>query len=1174
MRWAATAATPALFAWMAFADAAPPQGTDILFREFSGTPDVAATDGEAVFRDDEGIYCWWESPEIRPGYFEVIARARTTAGKGALHFTLTDAGDDSRVRYSVSLVQRGVVTSGAYEEIDCGTFYWDGSYRPRLSDWSSPALMLDWVKLRQVAAGDVRDPLPGVEKQYDAPRFASPPEIDGDLSEWVRVPWIHLGEESARSAAYGGSSDLSAAAGFAWSTTHLYFACDVTDDSFATLDDLRALSTLWQYDGVQLAFDAAGDAKGPGYDDNDYEYGFGHTAGGPKAYRWVAGNSLPVGDVPTIDVAVVRDGSTRSTRYEVAIPFKETVPFSPDRPRCGMTWIVNDRDGSAGARAWLEWTPGVASAKDPGVFGTLRLIDAPPAATDVSAIVIVERDLSDRSNAAAEVCIRSPVPLGDGVLRWEIRRMDGAAAAPLVGGETAVTNANMKVSLPVDIPLGALGQGRFVMVADWRGGGDVAASARAMFARFAVEDLMVRLASVRERVTAGMQRVTRIRERGGHGHYPQATLSAVDEFARYTEDDAAKAKYERAQGTLGDLEQLLDEAEREIARIEGDPGADIAVPSLPRARVSARDGTFHCDGEPVLLFGFCGWWEVWAGWDRLAGAGLNHLQDSIIAPGFLFPGGGEQASAQAMDALGWAYERGDPAGICYSRMLASDQVPREFFDHHPGAAGGGWYGMCTLHPAARSFQNRYLTTIAATAGTHPSAGVYILYGENVHRFTDHPLEVAAFAEYLEDEYRTLDALNTAWGTQFRDWEGIGTAHEVASPVTWHDRGRFNHRQFASWSQWLQEQVRLTDPDALCTGYPSLLSWDDSSDFSSGIDMEALCRIFRVNGFDTASLDYGGKRWAMTSITGFAMPHDLVKAFNPKNPNFDPELHLVNVNIPYPDEYIRAAMFQGCFHGMSAANLWVFQRNEGIDSMLVFQPRVMASYFRIGLDLRRLTRAVIAFQQAPSEVAILYAMTSIAFNPDHLPALRAAYEGTFFADTKVGFVTERTITEGALADIKLLLVPAVSHVPEPVARTVADWADAGGNLVLLGDCLVRDHRNRALPDRLRGPACRILPLEEAVDPDRCRAALEPVIEQSLRRPFRAVDAAGEPLVGVEMRTVETPEGRLFYAINMNKQPVTFDLLPRPQATLIDLLGGKTIALPRTMPPLGVMVLRAE
>ena len=113
--------------------------------------------------------------------------------------------------------------------------------------------------------------------------------------------------------------------------------------------------------------------------------------------------------------------------------------------------------------------------------------------------------------------------------------------------------------------------------------------------------------------------------------------------------------------------------------------------------------------------------------------------------------------------------------------------------------------------------------------------------------------------------------------------------------------------------------------------------------------------------------------------------------------------------------------------------------------------------------------MVAFQKAPSEVAILYSITSIAYNADHLAELRAVYQGTFFSDTKVSFVTERTIPEGALAKIKLLIVPTASHLPQPVVRTIAEWAKGGGKLVLVGDCLQRDQRNRELPELLDGLA---------------------------------------------------------------------------------------------------------
>ncbi|HJN18161.1 MAG TPA: sugar-binding protein, partial [Armatimonadota bacterium] len=425
-----------------------------LVRELSGVADAATADGEAKTLDKEGIYCWWVSPKIRPGYFQVIARARTTGAAGVLHFVLTDSADENRVSHAITETRAGRVTSEEYEEIYCGSFHWDGSYGARISDWSTPGLMVDWVKLVPVTAGEIRDPLPGALKQYEAPRFggrtASDLEIrpttadgdadvviDGELGEWAGVPLLVLGAEEARSADYGGTGDLSATVAFAWNDTHLYFACEATDDSADFLQDGRKLSSIWQHDSIQLAFDAAGNAKTPGYADDDYEYGLGMTADGARVYRWVAGNNLPVGDVPTIDLAVTRDDEAGVTRYEAAIPFKELVPFSPERAQCGVTMVINDRDAGEGQRAWLEWTPGIAGAKDPSAFGILRLIDSPPATTAVTALLIARRDLSVDPDLDASLRVHSAEALGQCALQWRIAR-EGAVGEVLQRGERAV----------------------------------------------------------------------------------------------------------------------------------------------------------------------------------------------------------------------------------------------------------------------------------------------------------------------------------------------------------------------------------------------------------------------------------------------------------------------------------------------------------------------------------------------------------------------------------------------------------------------------------------------------------------------------------------------------------------------------------------------------------------
>ncbi|MCP4642628.1 MAG: hypothetical protein GY851_19440 [bacterium] len=1151
-----------LFTLLAFACCAA--GETQLF-ELTGVADAGANDGEAKSLDKEGIYCWWAGPGLRPGYVEIHARARALEHPGVLHFVITDNADPSRVYYAVTETQHGRVAPGPYQIVYCGTFFWDGSFSPRISDWSSPGLMVDWVKLVPVAAADVRDPLPDAVDRYNAPRFPDAPTIDGELSEWTRVPCIVLGTDAARSADYGGTADLSAVCRFAWDDLCLYFAAEVTDNLPEFLDDTRHLGRLWQYDSIQLAFDGNGEARTPGYEADDYEYGFGLTSDGPRVYRWVAGNNLPVGDVPTIDVAVVRDDASNRTLYEAALPFKELLPFTVARGECGMTLLVDDRDEGRQQHAWLEWAPGIAGSKDPSAFGRLRLVDAPPSAGGVAAMLVGERDLSDRNATTMELRVSAPEPIGTCTLVWCV--VDDTVRAVLEGSRVVKLD-DPDATVPIDLDLSDLGQGRFTMKADLvKDHGDLT-SVSTEFFRFAAAEIAATLDLTRARLTETLASVDAVRKNGVQAAYPRATLGAVEEFVRFTKADIEAKRFERAEATLAELDALLDEAEAELATLVADPASDRPVPSVGDARVSARDGSFYRGDDPVLLFGYCGWWQVWTAAERLAAQGLNHIEDSIISPAALFPEWDAEPPSDMMDALRWAWVRGDRAGISYSRMLACEQIPRTFREAHPEALGGGWTGLCSLSPALREFESRYLTTVARTAKDRPSMGVYVLYGEKTYHVTDHPLEAAAFAEYLKARYGTLEALNQAWGASHASWEVVGAGTTTESPVAWHDRGRCAMDLLVDWTRWLQEQVQGVDPAALCTGYPSLLSWDDSSDFSAGVDMEGLCRTLNVNGFDTAALEYGGARWAMSSITGFAMPNDLLKAFNPENPNYDPELHLTNLKRPYPEEYIRAALFQGCFHGLGAASYWVFQRSEGMDSMLIFQPRVMASFIRTSLDCRRLVRPILAFQHAPSDAAILYSLTSIAYNPRHLQELRAAYEGTFFSDTKMSFVTERIIQEEGI-DKTVLILPEVSHLPVAVAEKIVEWSKAGGTLILLGDCFAKDTKNRPL-NVAPGQEHNIVRLGATGDPQAVRAAMEPVFDTVLHRPLRAVDDTDATLDGVEMRLAEYDGKRLGYAINMNKQPVTFDLAPRPSGAIRELRTCRDLTLPCRLDPLDIVV----
>lgn len=1152
---------------------------EVLTYKLRGTPDATATGGEARTLDAEGIYCWWDGPGLKPGYFEVVARARTAGAAGVLQFVLCQSGKDTPPLYPVSRTQRGEVTAQEYEDIYCGTFYWDGSYTPRVSDWSSGGLLVDWVQLVPVPLAGIRDPDPGKVKRVLAPHFAESPTIDGNLSEWTRVPALALGPDMARGSRYGGSSDLSALCQWAWDDRALYFAAQVQDDRASVLPDPKDLGSIWQYDCIQMAFDGAQDARTPGYDDDDYEYGFGQTAGVARAYRWVTGNHLVLGDVPTISVAVQRDEERAITSYEVRIPWTELLPFSPATRSCGMTIVVDDNDGEAAQEIWLEWTPGITGPKDPSAFGMLTLIDEAPAASEIITWLAGESDQSDREQSRFVLNVNSPRPLGLVTVEWALTAGGQARAS----GQVEADLAAAADQVPLDVDLSQVGQGRFALGVSLHQGEETVATAETTFARYAVAELEQRLASIKARQELLWRRVEDWRAQGGQGWYPRATLGVVFEFARNAGDDLDKRNCERAEAVMGDLQAMLDEAEAELDALQTGGLTDWPIPPMVRKRLTVRDGGFWEGDQPVFLIGFCGWWQVWTEYGRFADYGMNHAEDSIVGPFALLPEPDGDPPRGMLEANEWAWERGDERDFRYSRMIACNQLPASFAEKYPQAMGGGWSGVSTLHPAVREFERRYLGIITRAAAKYVSPGVQVLYGENSHSLSRHPLEVAAFRKWLQERYGDIAALNAAWGSAYESFEAVGNGEEATGPVAWHDRGIFNQMLFSDWSAWLVRTAKEGDPQALCTGYPSLLSWDDSSDFSAGIDMEALCRVFDVNGFDTAALDYGGKQWAMNSITGFAMPQELLRAFNPDHPNYDPELHMVNLKQPYPPEYIRAAMWQGFLHGLSASSLWVYQRSEGIDSMLTFQPRVMAEYLRTGLDLRRLVEPVRAFQRAPEEVAILYSLTSIAYNAQHLPELRSAYEGTFFLDADVGFVTERTVLEGGLAGRKLLIVPAASHTPAAVAAAIRRWVETGETLWLVGDCLTHDEPNGTLAAltalqsaRLEGEAIERANLGRGLvvrSADRrdtavyCRLGEAMFAKAGVARPLRVTNTEGKAVGGVEFRMAPYQGSVLVYALNMNKTAMTVTLAGA-EGGLTDLRTGARRAWPLTLEPLEV------
>lgn len=244
-------------------------------------------------------------------------------------------------------------------------------------------------------------------------------KIDGNLAEWKSAQWIDLKQQfmyDAANGAWGGAADLSAQVAFYYDEDAVYIAARVTDDQMAAQEreDL-----IWQNDCLQIAFDPLFNPHAEGYyASDDVEIGFSLVGGKPYAYRWTPSISGDPAEVPGVEAAIVREGTT--TIYEARVPFSSLTPLSPSFPgRCGMCAVVNDADGDGLRKGAIGWTSGLADGKNPSRFGVLefagseRLKDPPPIAFAQAERTVVRRgesvvlrlDSGGRAPAQAELAL-------------------------------------------------------------------------------------------------------------------------------------------------------------------------------------------------------------------------------------------------------------------------------------------------------------------------------------------------------------------------------------------------------------------------------------------------------------------------------------------------------------------------------------------------------------------------------------------------------------------------------------------------------------------------------------------------------------------------------------------------------------------------------------------------
>jgi len=309
-----------------------------------------------------------------------------------------------------------------------------------------------------------------------------------------------------------------------------------------------------------------------------------------------------------------------------------------------------------------------------------------------------------------------------------------------------------------------------------------------------------------------------------------------------------------------------------------------------------------------------------------------------------------------------------------------------------------------------------------------------------------------FRLWLEEKHGSIEALNSNWNTEYRDFsevippptEGQGPTSDV-NRAAWFDWANWNTRRFTDHLKWSRKSVRKLHPDIpICAGGThSMLSTSNST---SGIDEELI-----INEVDDVILHEGN------DLLGIDLLNALAET--PK-PMVDPE------------------QGGGCrrwllnyLHGKSTIAMfwWPKQPSRQFPSSTLASPfhgnmsiKKVAEHLTTALDVRRLSEELTAFWDIKKEAAILYSKTNmLQVDPEligtnttpYLTALRESYEAARCLDTGLTFISEKQLLKGKGDKFKLIILPAATYMSREVFSAIDGYVKAGGNLLVLPESLL-------------------------------------------------------------------------------------------------------------------------
>lgn len=311
-----------------------------------------------------------------------------------------------------------------------------------------------------------------------------------------------------------------------------------------------------------------------------------------------------------------------------------------------------------------------------------------------------------------------------------------------------------------------------------------------------------------------------------------------------------------------------------------------------------------------------------------------------------------------------------------------------------------------------------------------------------------------FRAEMKEKYGTIEKLNERWGTSYASFDEVEIPSGLEATPRFYDWRMYNDKILPEWVGKLCDMVKDVNPNVF--SHTKIMDT-----FKTGVN-------FRVMSSDNYEImtDYtdisGCDAWSMIATDDVRWKnifYDFLTSVKTA-PIYNTEDHIIvdARQLTYNDKetlYNIVDIWNGAVHGRGGSVLWLWDRYDRskngtiyFNSVITARPDTIATLGKTTLDLNRLSKEVVALQEAKGDMAILYTPNAVPYSDEMLDIIRKTSAALGENGQKTRFVVESQLEK--FDEYKTIIIPNTISLYKETLDKLKSFVDNGGKLLVIGE----------------------------------------------------------------------------------------------------------------------------